>query len=167
MPMTWNAEANAKFVLGILDQLKQQNVKLSYQKLADFMGPGASRRFLRTSILQSITDLVLILCRMQRQGSGQPVTKLRKQAALISSRMDNAGAGVSAPSTPTTPLTPGGTPRKRRGNGKDGGLKTGSPAKKARGGKKVDVDVNMDEDEDELERKLVREVKKELEDLNE
>ncbi|OJJ62095.1 hypothetical protein ASPSYDRAFT_129001 [Aspergillus sydowii CBS 593.65] len=39
MPMIWNAEADAKLFLGVLNQVKDANVKLDCKKLADFMGP--------------------------------------------------------------------------------------------------------------------------------
>ncbi|KAL4919852.1 hypothetical protein BDW62DRAFT_199573 [Aspergillus aurantiobrunneus] len=45
MPMNWNAEADAKLFLGVLNQLKDAKLKLDYNKLAEFMGtdclPGA------------------------------------------------------------------------------------------------------------------------------
>ncbi|KAL2862316.1 uncharacterized protein BJX67DRAFT_366487 [Aspergillus lucknowensis] len=45
MPMTWNAEADAKLFLGVLNLLKDSKVKLDYDYLAKFMGsdclPGA------------------------------------------------------------------------------------------------------------------------------
>ncbi|KAL2803062.1 hypothetical protein BJX63DRAFT_437274 [Aspergillus granulosus] len=40
MPISWTAEAEARLLLGILDQLK--GVKLDYKALAAYMGPGCT-----------------------------------------------------------------------------------------------------------------------------
>ncbi|KAL4782550.1 hypothetical protein BJX76DRAFT_358815 [Aspergillus varians] len=87
MPMTWNAEANAKLLLGIMEQLKEMDVKLNYPKLAAYMGPECSNRAIDHQLL-----------------------KLKKMASGDSK-------GQSTPGTPGTPAkstTPAGTPRKRR-----------------------------------------------------
>ncbi|QMW42673.1 hypothetical protein G4B11_006043 [Aspergillus flavus] len=39
MPITWTAEADAKLLLGFLDQCKDANFKLDYNKLAAYVGP--------------------------------------------------------------------------------------------------------------------------------
>ncbi|KAL2830872.1 hypothetical protein BDW59DRAFT_158307 [Aspergillus cavernicola] len=45
MPMSWNAEADAKLLLAVLNQVKDAKLKLDYVKIAQFMGsdciPGA------------------------------------------------------------------------------------------------------------------------------
>lgn len=61
MPMNWTPEANAKvclqhlrhklttqLFLGVLEQLKEQNMKLSNGKLAEYMGPGTLTHFFLT-----------------------------------------------------------------------------------------------------------------------
>ncbi|KAL4870712.1 hypothetical protein BDV12DRAFT_48688 [Aspergillus spectabilis] len=131
MPMTWTPEKNAQLLLGILDQLKDQNVKISLQKLAEYMGPDCTFKAVE----------------------GQ-MTKLKKQSAHTPAN----GATTSAPSTPAA------TPKKRRVNPKaNTPSNTASPVKKAKVGKKDDTD----EGDEVVERKILSEVKKDLEDLKE
>ncbi|KAL2810716.1 hypothetical protein BJX63DRAFT_433956 [Aspergillus granulosus] len=40
MVMTWNAEADAKLFLGVLNLLQDSKTKLDCEYLANFMGPG-------------------------------------------------------------------------------------------------------------------------------
>ncbi|KAE8323826.1 hypothetical protein BDV39DRAFT_208492 [Aspergillus sergii] len=42
MPITWTAEADAKLLLGFLDQCKDANFKLDYNKLAAYVGPDVT-----------------------------------------------------------------------------------------------------------------------------
>ncbi|KAL4872548.1 hypothetical protein BDV12DRAFT_193266 [Aspergillus spectabilis] len=39
MRMIWNAEADAKLLLGVLEQIKDAKIALDNKKLAEFMGP--------------------------------------------------------------------------------------------------------------------------------
>ncbi|OJJ59182.1 hypothetical protein ASPSYDRAFT_105027, partial [Aspergillus sydowii CBS 593.65] len=50
MPMNWTAEANAKLLLGVLDQLKEMNVKLNYQKLATHMGSECNKKSIENQL---------------------------------------------------------------------------------------------------------------------
>ncbi|KAL4873484.1 hypothetical protein BDV12DRAFT_160120 [Aspergillus spectabilis] len=50
MPMTWNAEAEAKLFLGVLDQVR--GAKLDYKALAAFMGPNCSVAALQQKIFR-------------------------------------------------------------------------------------------------------------------
>ncbi|KAL4887639.1 hypothetical protein BJY04DRAFT_212667 [Aspergillus karnatakaensis] len=38
--MVWNAEADAKLLLGVLEQIKEAKLSLDSKKLAEFMGPN-------------------------------------------------------------------------------------------------------------------------------
>ncbi|KAL4938394.1 hypothetical protein BDV06DRAFT_226025 [Aspergillus oleicola] len=51
--ITWNADADAKLFLGVLDQLRDAKLSLDYEKLAAFMGPGV----VRGAIVNRITRL--------------------------------------------------------------------------------------------------------------
>ncbi|BCS26685.1 uncharacterized protein APUU_51396S [Aspergillus puulaauensis] len=121
MPMNWTAEANAKLLLGVLDQLKETNVKLNYQKLADYMGSECNKKSIENQL-----------------------SKLRK----------SAGSDSNNQSTPGTPATPGGTPKKRRAPNSA----KSTPSKK----KKV---VEKEEDDSSDEEHLVNEVRNEIKNL--
>ncbi|OJJ01803.1 hypothetical protein ASPVEDRAFT_83327 [Aspergillus versicolor CBS 583.65] len=73
MPMNWTPEANAKLFLGVLDQLKEKNVKLDNERLAAYMGPECNKKSVENQF-----------------------TKLRK---MVGSDSNNK----SAPGTPATP----------------------------------------------------------------
>ncbi|KAL4938910.1 hypothetical protein BDV06DRAFT_225536 [Aspergillus oleicola] len=98
----WTTEANAKFVVGILEQMKEQNARLSYQKLAGYMGPDFTRKSIDNQI-----------------------TKLKKQATQISS--GTRAEDASAPSTPV-----GTPKRRRVGSKAGTPSKAGGSAKKAK-----------------------------------
>ncbi|KAL2820936.1 hypothetical protein BDW59DRAFT_164483 [Aspergillus cavernicola] len=93
MPMAWTPETNAKLFVGVLELLKNHNVKLDHDWLADYMGPGCTWKAI------------------ERQ-----ITKLRKQAA-----QDVPTGSASAPSTPMAtptkrrvgPLSKTATPTKK------------------------------------------------------
>ncbi|KAL4971919.1 hypothetical protein BDW66DRAFT_163310 [Aspergillus desertorum] len=76
MPMSWTAEANAKLLIGVLEQIKTQSVRLDYKALAEHMGPECNARSVQNQF-----------------------TKLKKQAA---EEFRNAGANESA-AVPDTP----------------------------------------------------------------
>ncbi|KAL2787415.1 hypothetical protein BJX66DRAFT_341236 [Aspergillus keveii] len=89
MPMVWTAEKNAKLFLGVLEQGKEQNLKLNYRRLAEFMGPECTWKAIE----------------------GQ-IAKLKKNATA---GQDANQQSASAPSTPAaTPKkrAAGGTPKK-------------------------------------------------------
>ncbi|KAL3480191.1 hypothetical protein BJX99DRAFT_254784 [Aspergillus californicus] len=137
MPMNWSAEANAKLFLAVLEQIKEQNVKLNMQKLAQYMGPECTNRSIDNQI-----------------------TKLKKMTATDCTAQSASGAPTSpvtpkkraAPATLKTP-----TSAKRKA-----GEKTPTPAKRKAGKK---VDTAKEEDEDEEERRIVQEIKEELKEL--
>ncbi|KAL4803393.1 hypothetical protein BDV18DRAFT_162957 [Aspergillus unguis] len=85
MGMNWTPEANVKLLLGILEQLKKENFKLSYQALAEQMGPDCSR-----------------------QAIAHQICMLRKKSAARESGERPATGDAD------TPLTPAATPKKRR-----------------------------------------------------
>ncbi|KAL2862231.1 uncharacterized protein BJX67DRAFT_385855 [Aspergillus lucknowensis] len=119
MPMNWTAQNNAKLFLCVLDQIKRQNVKLDYQKLAEDMGPDCTLRSVQHQIV-----------------------KLKDKA-----RQGTSADGGSVPSTPAgTPATA--TPKKRRVNAKaDSAGDDGSPVKKAKKGKKAKKDDSEEDSE--------------------
>ncbi|KAJ0424176.1 hypothetical protein BJY00DRAFT_277243, partial [Aspergillus carlsbadensis] len=91
MPITWNAEAEARLLLGILDQLKGH--RLDYKALAAYMGPGVttvktpSRRSLLTALGCTVPALQ------------QRLFKLRREAGIAgSARGQPAGSSPSTPS---------------------------------------------------------------------
>ncbi|KAL3461857.1 hypothetical protein BJX64DRAFT_289040 [Aspergillus heterothallicus] len=112
MPMTWTVENNTKLFLCVLDQIKKQNVKLDYQKLAEDMGPDCT--------LRSVQHQIIKLKDKARQGTGTD--------------------GGSVPSTPAgTPATA--TPKKRGAKAKaDTPGFHGSPVKKTKKAKKAKKD---------------------------
>ncbi|KAL5338923.1 hypothetical protein BJX70DRAFT_179830 [Aspergillus crustosus] len=140
MRMTWTPEKNAQLLLGILDQLKQQNVKISLYKLADYMGPGCTFKAVE----------------------GQ-LTKLKKQAAQnhtsAAAETGTENGGASASASASAPTTPAATPKKR--SKANTPAKTGSPVKKAKGVKRGDA-LDDDEEDDEMEALILDEVKREL-----
>ncbi|KAL4820887.1 hypothetical protein BDW67DRAFT_151477 [Aspergillus spinulosporus] len=69
MPMTWNAEADARLLLGILAQVKGY---LDYKALAAHMGPECSVEALRQHILKL------------RRDTGIPASSPRKARAHLS-----------------------------------------------------------------------------------
>ncbi|KAJ0422006.1 hypothetical protein BJY00DRAFT_311408 [Aspergillus carlsbadensis] len=74
MTMIWSAEANVKLLVGMLAQLKDQSVKLDYDKLAEHMGPECTTRSIRNQF-----------------------TTLKKQAAEAAEGMGNGGADSPDP----------------------------------------------------------------------
>ncbi|KAL6233047.1 hypothetical protein BDW75DRAFT_216108 [Aspergillus navahoensis] len=70
MPMHWTAEANAKLFIGVLEQIKNQSVKLDYKALAEHMGPECNAKSIQNQF-----------------------TKLKKQAA---EECGNSGVKSSA-----------------------------------------------------------------------
>ncbi|KAJ0426881.1 hypothetical protein BJY00DRAFT_306874 [Aspergillus carlsbadensis] len=74
MPMNWTPEKNAKLFLGVLEQGKEQNLKLNYKRLAEYMGPDCTWKAIENQI-----------------------AKLKKNA---SAGPDPNGQSASAPSTP-------------------------------------------------------------------
>ncbi|CEL04863.1 hypothetical protein ASPCAL05987 [Aspergillus calidoustus] len=89
MPVNWTAEKNAKLFLGVLEQCKEQSLKLNYRRLAEYMGPDCTWKAIE----------------------GQ-IAKLKKNAAV---GQDPNEQSASAPSTPAaTPRkrAAGGTPAK-------------------------------------------------------
>ncbi|KAL3463881.1 hypothetical protein BJX64DRAFT_286842 [Aspergillus heterothallicus] len=75
MPMNWTPEQNAKLFLGVLEQGKEQSLKLNYKRLAEYMGPDCTWKAIE----------------------GQ-IAKLKKQAAH-----DPTEQSASAASSPSTP----------------------------------------------------------------
>ncbi|KAL2816993.1 hypothetical protein BDW59DRAFT_166123 [Aspergillus cavernicola] len=157
MPMNWTTEATAKascfprippptiqkptkqplthsqLFLGVLDQLKEQNIKLSYQKLAEYMGPECNRKAIDNQMV-----------------------KLRKQA----SQGPGNDHQSTAPSVPS-PSTPVAAPKKRRANTTPSKMVT--PSKKVKQQQlDSDGDGDGDSDDDEVERRILNEVKEEL-----
>ncbi|KAL2860439.1 hypothetical protein BJX68DRAFT_261381 [Aspergillus pseudodeflectus] len=74
MPITWNTEAEARLLLGILDQLKGH--KLDYKALAAYMGPGVT--FVEIPAQTVFTDS--LGCTVP--ALHQRLFKLRREAAL-------------------------------------------------------------------------------------
>ncbi|KAL3470837.1 hypothetical protein BJX99DRAFT_263859 [Aspergillus californicus] len=78
MPISWNAEAEAKLLLGVLDQLP--GAKLDYKALAQFMGPDCSVPAVK-----------------------QHVQKLRRTSGTSGSASQENAAGKVQPSPASTP----------------------------------------------------------------
>ncbi|KAL4915000.1 hypothetical protein BDW62DRAFT_204089 [Aspergillus aurantiobrunneus] len=137
MPMNWTSEANAKLFLGVLEQLKEQNVKLNYSKLAEYMGPEHAQ----------LTRLGLDGAECSHRAIDNQIIKLKKQAA------GGSASDSQSASAPATPATPAGTPKKRRA---PAGSKASTPDKRKKA---------VEDDADEDEKRLLKEVREELKNL--
>ncbi|KAL2826600.1 hypothetical protein BDW59DRAFT_160793 [Aspergillus cavernicola] len=85
MVMNWTTEANTKLFIGILEQLKNQSMKLDYKGLAEHMGPECSVKSIQNQF-----------------------TRLKKQAAEeYAGQSSGQSAGASSPAAPAS------TPKKR------------------------------------------------------
>ncbi|KAL4793698.1 hypothetical protein BDV19DRAFT_366096 [Aspergillus venezuelensis] len=108
MPMTWTPEANAKPFLAVLDQIKEQGVKINIAKLGEYMGHECSIRAV-----------------------DHQFQKLEKQAETPDAASGAAAAGAgdgTASASATASATPTKTPTKRRATGS----KTGIPRKRGK-----------------------------------
>ncbi|KAL4743419.1 hypothetical protein BDV11DRAFT_178245 [Aspergillus similis] len=88
MPMTWNAEAEARLLIGILAQLKGS---LDYRALADHMGPECSVMALRHRIFKLRRDAGIPAssprkARVHPSGNTPKVSKLPASAETPISR---------------------------------------------------------------------------------
>ncbi|PYH42279.1 uncharacterized protein BP01DRAFT_368305 [Aspergillus saccharolyticus JOP 1030-1] len=124
MPVTWNSEANAKLFLGVLTQLRNQNVKLDYHALAGFVGSECSVRAVQ-----------------------QQMDRLRKQA---NESVSNSNPPAGTPTKQRATNAPSGktTPTAKR---KAGRIATKTPTKKMKPGSEDAVAEEEEEEEEEQE----------------
>ncbi|KAI9367991.1 hypothetical protein BJX61DRAFT_546957 [Aspergillus egyptiacus] len=141
--MSWTPESNAKLLIGILQQLKDQNVKLNYQTLAEYMGPECNRKSIENQM-----------------------TKLKKQAAQAQTQdqdpeKSGTGAGASEMESSATASV---APKKKRGGNSAGG-KGGRSVKRA---KKAEIQgaIEPDNEGHGEENGGLNEVKEEMEGLD-
>ncbi|KAL2856448.1 hypothetical protein BJY01DRAFT_242783 [Aspergillus pseudoustus] len=140
MPMNWTPEKNTKLFLGVLEQAREQNLKLNHRRLAEYMGPDCTWKAIE----------------------GQ-IAKLKKQA---SQDPNETSASTSVSGAGSAPSTPAATPKKRGASGtpaKTGGA--GSPQKRKKKEAKIEQDDSDDDSEE--EKMALWEVKQELKELNE
>ncbi|KAL4783859.1 hypothetical protein BJX76DRAFT_357645 [Aspergillus varians] len=134
MPITWNAEANAKLFLAVLEQLKDQNVKLDYNQLAQYMGPECSKR----SAESQIVKLKKLAAGDQLAGQDAPVPNaaplIHASPVIPEVPMFPEPVALAGPVAPGPSTTPEGSPNKRRARG---GTKSATPSKKKATGKGV------------------------------
>ncbi|KAL3452771.1 hypothetical protein BJX65DRAFT_302676 [Aspergillus insuetus] len=91
MPITWTPEKNAKLFLGVLEQGKEQNLKLNYKRLAEFMGPDCTWKAIE----------------------GQ-IAKLKKNATAGHDSNEQAASAPSTPAATPKKHAASGTPAKSR-----------------------------------------------------
>ncbi|PKY03413.1 hypothetical protein P168DRAFT_283156 [Aspergillus campestris IBT 28561] len=86
MPMNWNADTDAKLLVGILMQLRSAGVKVNTYELAVFMGPECTPSAIENRIV-----------RLRRQVEGLPETPEAGRTPQKTKRKD----AHSEPKTPT------------------------------------------------------------------
>ncbi|QMW30620.1 hypothetical protein G4B84_006001 [Aspergillus flavus NRRL3357] len=86
MPITWTAEADAKLLLGFVDQCKDANFKLDYNKLAAYVGPV-------------VNHVIRLRKLIAQEGGGSAASTPVTSPAKSKSTPKRKGAGVAK--TPT------------------------------------------------------------------
>ncbi|RDW76824.1 uncharacterized protein DSM5745_06816 [Aspergillus mulundensis] len=119
MPMTWTPEANAKLFLGVLEQLRETNVKLSYKRLAEYMGADCTPK----SIDNQMQKL------RKQAGAGAAAATATATATAAAAAAPGADSELSAPATPSTSAkrtaTPTETPHSKKRRAKPTGANLG------------------------------------------
>ncbi|KAL2831887.1 hypothetical protein BJY01DRAFT_254106 [Aspergillus pseudoustus] len=136
MVMAWNAEADAKLFLGVLNLLKDSKTKLDCEYLAKFMGPDC--------LPGAVQNRIVRLKRMAEKGGAAA---------------DGAGPGAENADEDAATADGQVSPQKRKA-GRPRGAKA-SAAKKVKGDAKVTSEVKVKVEEIEMEMEMDAENEKE------
>ncbi|KAL4802381.1 hypothetical protein BDV18DRAFT_164203 [Aspergillus unguis] len=144
MVMTWNAEADAKLFLGVLNQLKDAKLKLDHEKLAEFMGPDCIPGAISNRInrLRKAAESQMGGAAATPAGSPSGATKSSGQAG---EENDEEAGSLGK-----------GSPQKRKAVGKPrgGGAGRGRGGKKAKSQTHADMEAGAASDSDDLGEKM-------------
>ncbi|KAL4970079.1 uncharacterized protein BDV14DRAFT_195614 [Aspergillus stella-maris] len=100
MPMTWNSEAEAKLLIGIIAQTK--GTRLDYKELATYMGPDCSVSALHQHIFKL------------RRDAGIPPSSPEKSNGVQRSPASKSKTSPSMPKKPKRAASPGSPPSRAK-----------------------------------------------------